>query len=82
MKMSTAKVAITLDENMLRQLDRLVKNRVFENRSRAIQEAVREKLSRLERDRLARECAKLDRKFEQAMADEGLSVEVEEWPEY
>jgi metal-responsive CopG/Arc/MetJ family transcriptional regulator len=82
MKMSTAKVAITLDENILRQLDRLVKNRVFENRSRAIQEAVREKLSRLERDRLARECAKLDRKFEQAMAEEGLSVEVEEWPEY
>jgi metal-responsive CopG/Arc/MetJ family transcriptional regulator len=82
MKMSTAKVAITLDENILRQLDRLVKNRVFENRSRAIQEAVREKLSRLERDRLARECAKLDRKFEQTMAEEGLSVEVEEWPEY
>jgi len=82
MKMSTAKVAITLDENILRQLDRLVKNRVFENRSRAIQEAVREKLLRLERDRLARECAKLDRKFEQAMAEEGLSVEVEEWPEY
>jgi len=82
MKMSTAKVAITMDENILRQLDRLVKNRVFENRSRAIQEAVREKLSRLERNRLARECAKLDRKFEQAMAEEGLSVEVEKWPEY
>ena len=80
--MSTAKVAITLDENLLRRLDRLVKNRLFENRSRAIQEAVREKLSRLDRDRLARECAKLDRKFEQALAEEGLSDEAEEWPEY
>ncbi len=80
--MSTAKVAITLDENLLRRLDRLVKNRLFENRSRAIQEAVREKLSRLDRDRLARECAKLDRKFEQALAEEGLSDEVEEWPDY
>ncbi len=80
--MSTAKVAITLDENLLRRLDRLVKNRMFENRSRAIQEAVSEKLARLERGRLARECAKLDRKFEQTMAEEGLSVEVEEWPEY
>jgi len=80
--MSTAKVAITLDENLLRRLDRLVKNRLFENRSRAIQEAVREKLSRLDRDRLARECAKLDIKFEQALAEEGLSDEVEEWPEY
>jgi metal-responsive CopG/Arc/MetJ family transcriptional regulator len=82
MKMSTTKIAITLDENLLRRLDRLVKNRLFENRSRAIQEAVREKLSRLERDRLARECAKLDKKFEQTMAEEGLSVEVGEWPEY
>ncbi len=80
--MSTAKVAITLDENLLRRLDRLVKNRLFENRSRAIQEAVREKLSRLDRDRLARECAKLDKKFEQALAEEGLSDEVEEWPDY
>ena len=80
--MSTAKVAITLDENLLKRLDRLVKNRLFKNRSRAIQEAVSEKLARLERNRLARECAKLDRKFEQAMAEEGLSVEVGEWPEY
>jgi metal-responsive CopG/Arc/MetJ family transcriptional regulator len=80
--MSTAKVAITLDENLLKRLDRLVKNRLFENRSRAIQEAVSEKLARLERNRLARECAKLDRKFEQSMAEEGLSVGVGEWPEY
>ncbi len=76
--MSTAKVAITLDENLLKRLDRLVKNRMFEYRSRAIQEAVSEKLSRLERGRLARECAKLDRTFEQTMAEEGLSVEVVE----
>ena len=81
-KMSTAKVAITLDENLLKRLDQLVKNRLFENRSRAIQEAVGEKLARLERNRLARECAKLDRKFEQTMAEEGMSVEVGEWPEY
>ena len=80
--MSTTKVAITLDEDLLKRLDRLVKNRMFENRSRAIQEAVSEKLARLERGRLARECAKLDRKFEQTMADEGLLSEAEEWPEY
>ncbi|HUL30854.1 MAG TPA: ribbon-helix-helix domain-containing protein [Thermodesulfobacteriota bacterium] len=80
--MGAAKVAITLDEDLLRRLDRLVKNRTFENRSRAIQEAVSEKLARLERSRLARECAKLDKKFEQTMADEGLSDEAGEWPEY
>ena len=80
--MSTVKVAITIDEGLLRHLDRLVKNHLFENRSRAIQEAVSEKLARLERGRLARECAKLDPAFEQGMAEEGMSAETEEWPEY
>jgi hypothetical protein len=31
---------------------------------------------------LARECAKLDPAFERAMAEEGMSAEVTEWPEY
>lgn len=80
--MSRSKIAITLDEGTLSQLDRLVKEAVFPNRSQAIQAAVEEKLERLERSRLARECAKLDPEFEKALADEGLSVELSEWPEY
>ncbi|MBN1866171.1 CopG family transcriptional regulator [Candidatus Sumerlaeota bacterium] len=80
--MSTAKVAVTMDERLLERLDRLVRDRAFENRSRAIQEAVSEKLARLERGRLARECAKLDPGFEQSMAEEGMSAEAAEWPEY
>ena len=31
---------------------------------------------------LARECSKLDPKYEQALAEEGLTMELEEWPEY
>jgi metal-responsive CopG/Arc/MetJ family transcriptional regulator len=80
--MSTIKVAITIQDDLLRRVDSLVSKRVFPNRSRAIQDAVREKLERFDRTRLARECAKLDRKFEQAMADEGLAGDLEEWPEY
>jgi metal-responsive CopG/Arc/MetJ family transcriptional regulator len=80
--MSTTKIAFTLDEKTLDRLDRLVKARVFPNRSRAIQEAVEEKLERLEQSRLARECAKLDPAFEQAMAEEGMSEELGQWPEY
>jgi len=80
--MAAAKVAITIDEELLRRIDRLVEMRKFPNRSRAIQEAVRDKLERLERGRLARECAKLDRAFEQRMADEGLAGDLEEWPEF
>jgi len=80
--MSRSKIAITLDEGMLDRLDRLVARRVFPNRSRAIQLAVAEKLRKLERTRLARECAKLDPKFEKALAEEGMSEELGEWPEY
>jgi metal-responsive CopG/Arc/MetJ family transcriptional regulator len=80
--MSTLKVAITLEEKTLTKLDRLVKARVFANRSKAIQEAVREKLNRIDRKRLARECAKLEPEFEKRLAEEGLSEELAEWPEY
>jgi len=80
--MSTTKVAISLDEEVLERLDELVEERVFPNRSRAIQQAVQEKLARLERGRLARECAKLEPDFEIAMTEEGLSAESGDWPEY
>ena len=80
--MSTQKVAITIDEKILRRLDRLVTARKFPNRSKAIQEAVEEKLERLERTRLAREAAKLDPAYEQSMADEGLDRDDREWPAY
>ena len=80
--MSTTKVAVTIDRNLLARLDRLVKSRRFPNRSRAVQEAISEKLARLEHSRLAEECAKLDRVSERKMADEGLSEEAAQWPEY
>ena len=80
--MASAKIAITMDESTLHRLDRLVKDRVFPNRSKAIQDAVEEKLKKLERNRLARECAKLEPAKEKAMAEEGMGEELEQWPEY
>jgi metal-responsive CopG/Arc/MetJ family transcriptional regulator len=80
--MSVAKIAITLDQNLLATIDRLVRQHVFPNRSRVIQQAVEEKVAKLESNRLVRECAKLDPDFEKAMAEEGLSNEVESWPAY
>jgi len=67
---------------MLKQIDILVKSKYFPNRSKAIQQAVSEKLMRLEKSRLAQECLKLDPVFEQSIAEEGFSTELEEWPEY
>ena len=80
--MARAKIAITLDEAVLGELDRLVARRAFPNRSQAIQEAVTEKLNRLAKRRLEQECAKLDPAFEKALAEEGMSEELTEWPEY
>lgn len=80
--METTKVAISMKRQTLARLDRLVKEHVFVNRSKAIQAAVEEKLSRLEHTRLAEECAKLDVTAEQAMAEESLSEELAKWPEY
>ena len=80
--MSTRKVAITMERKLLMKLDRLVQTRVFLNRSRAIQTAVEEKIKRLDHSRLAQECSKLDSRYEQALAEEGFSQELTEWPEY
>ncbi len=76
-----AKIAITVDEGALAEIDRLVGEGVFANRSRAIESAVKERIARLHRSRLAHECSKLDKAEEQALADEGYAGDSE-WPEY
>jgi metal-responsive CopG/Arc/MetJ family transcriptional regulator len=80
--MGKAKIAITIDEKIVGRIDRLVKQRTFSNRSQAIEEAMREKLARLDKSRLAREAAKLDPKAEKELAEEGLATEQRLWPEF
>lgn len=80
--MTTTKVAVTIDSELLAQLDQLVAQHVFPNRSKAVQEALQDKLRRMRRSRLARESAKLDPQAEQALAEEGMVRELKTWPEY
>ncbi len=68
--MAKSKVAVSIDETTLRRLDQMVRQRLFPSRSQAIQEAVSEKIERLEHSRLAKECRKLDPCFEKALAEE------------
>lgn len=77
-----AKLAITLDRDLLDDIDALIAEREFANRSQAIEAAVAEKLARRARTRLARESAKLDPRAEKALAEEGLSADADVWPEY
>ena len=74
--MAKSKIAITLDDGIVGRIDNLVRKREYPNRSRAIEEAVREKLDRLERSQLAREVSKLDPDFERSLAEEGRTAEV------
>ncbi len=80
--MSKEKIAITLDQRSIGELDRLVEEKAFQSRSQAIQEAVREKLLRLKKARLATESAKLNPLFERELAEEGFAGDAKEWPEY
>jgi Arc/MetJ-type ribon-helix-helix transcriptional regulator len=77
--MGAAKVAITLDVRVLRTVDRWVKEGRYPNRSQAIQAALREKMERWKRTRLAEELDKLDVRQERELADESLADES--WPE-
>ena len=63
--MAVSKIAITIDENLLKELDE-----VSLNRDNAIQEIVVEKLAPLKKVRLAKECAKLNPDLEQNMAED------------
>ncbi len=80
--MGKEKIAITLDETCIIELDKLVEKQVFQSRSQAIQEAVSEKLLRMKKTRLARESAKLNPDFERKMSEEGFDRDIQEWPEY
>ena len=80
--MPTEKIAITLDRDLLKEIDHGVKRGLFKNRSRAIEEAVREKIERQRKRRLLIEAKKLNPKEERALAEEGMTGEETTWPEY
>lgn len=80
--MPKTKIAIALNPVILARLDGLVAEAGFPSRSQAVEAAIEEKLERLERTQLARECVKLDPAYEKAMAEEGLNEDLAEWPTY
>lgn len=80
--MPKAKVAVTLDVQTLRRVDRLVRDAWYPNRSQAIEAAIASQLERLERRRLIDACAQLDPAEERALAEEGLAADAAAWPAY
>lgn len=80
--MPKTKIAVTLDAALLDQVDALVRQQRFPNRSQAIEAAVAEQMLRFRRTRLAEACARLNPAEERALADEGLGRDAADWPEY
>ena len=74
------KIAVTLNQSTVADLDRWVREGKYPNRSRALQSAVDLLTEREKRTRLARELAKLDPQEEKRLAEQGLGDRA--WPEY
>jgi Arc/MetJ-type ribon-helix-helix transcriptional regulator len=80
--MATAKVAVTIDAQLLEEVDRWVAAGEFPTRSRAVQTALAGLREQRERHQsLLYALAKLDPVEERALADEALAGEPA-WPEY
>ncbi len=78
--MRKAKIALSLDADVVRRVDELVSRAAFTSRSQAVEAALREKLERIDRRRLSEELAKLQPDQEKRMAEEGIQGDVESWP--
>jgi Arc/MetJ-type ribon-helix-helix transcriptional regulator len=74
------KIAVTLEQRTVADLDRWVKEGRYANRSRALQSAVNLLSEREKRTRLARELNKIDPREETLLAEQGLGDRA--WPEY
>ena len=80
--MPKTKVAVTVDAALLERVDALVSARRFANRSQAVETALAETVARAARTRLAGECAKVNPREEQALAEGGFAGSRDTWPEY
>ena len=80
--MSKAKIAITVDETLVANIDALVRAGRYPNRSRAFEAAAEAELVRVKRTRLAQACLELDAGAERTLADEGLAADAAAWPAY
>ncbi|MDJ0649921.1 MAG: ribbon-helix-helix domain-containing protein [Xenococcaceae cyanobacterium MO_188.B19] len=75
--MPTKSINITIDQEILAKLDSIVANKSYPNRSRIIEEAIKEKLQILD-EQIIGEQAKL---LAQNEAEEWLEGELELWQE-
>ncbi len=79
--MARSVIQVTIGDEELAEVDRLVRDGIFPDRNRAFEESLAELLLGIRKRRLERELAKLDAVEEVFLAEEFLGGELE-WPEY
>ncbi|MFQ5431888.1 MAG: ribbon-helix-helix domain-containing protein [Nitrospinota bacterium] len=82
MTVPASKIAVTVDEKVVKQMDRLVREGKYKSRSSVIQDALEDKLKERKRKRLIAELSKLDPNEERHLAEEFIQSDAEQWDEY
>jgi len=80
--MPTKKITITLEENTVDDIDKLVKGNKYKSRSKAIQKAIEEYIKMAEKQKLYDQIDKLDEEEEMKVAEETMEAVNEIWDEY
>ena len=80
--MSTKKITVTLQENVVERLDSLVKNHHHKSRSKAVQIAINDYLKNMEKQKMYAQIDKMDLEEEMQVAEESLEAANEIWTEY
>jgi len=80
--MASAKIAITLEQECLKEIDLWVSEGRYPNRSRAIQEVLKEKIARWRKRRLISVLSQVVPEEERKSSEEGFETVNEVWDEY
>ncbi len=81
-EMPKDKVAITVEKEILRELDLMVKEKNLPSRSKAIEEAISQLIENWRKKRLFEQLRKLDIEAEKAEAEASIDAVNEAWQKY
>lgn len=80
--MSKQRIAVTIDDQHLNEIDELVAKGRYPSRSQVVEAALAAVLSRCVQSSLIRECARFDSTEERSFAEGGLRSDGIGWPAY
>ncbi len=80
--MPKEKIAVTIDAEILKELDLMVKEKDIASRSKAIEEAVAQRIECWRKRRLFEELRKLESEAEMKESESGFEAVNEAWQKY